>query len=74
MRAFNEKELKLISRLKERSPQSVLRTQGGCPHHSYCNPLPLFLVYKIDDETFEAQWNEFHEQGPRQVFRFADVA
>jgi hypothetical protein len=32
--------------------------------------LPLFRVYKIDDTSFEAQWNGYHEQGTTQTFNF----
>jgi len=34
----------------------------------------LFRIYKIDDESFEAQWNGYHEAGPKQVFRCEDTA
>jgi hypothetical protein len=35
-----------------------------------CTPLPLFRVYKIDDVSFEAEWNSHHVPGPKQVFQF----
>jgi hypothetical protein len=37
-----------------------------------CVPLPLFRVYKIDDGSFEAEWNSYHLAGPKQVFRFEE--
>jgi hypothetical protein len=71
---FTEAELKLIRKLTAQPPQTVLQVQDACPTHSVCNPLPLFRLYKIDDETFEAQWNGYHEPGTRQVFRFDKAA
>jgi hypothetical protein len=50
----------------------VLQIKKACPTHSVCTPLPLFRVYKIDDASFEAQWNGYHETGTRQVFRFGE--
>jgi len=50
--------------------QTILQIKEPCPTHSVCNPLPLFRVYKIDDDTFEAQWNGYHEEGTKQLFRF----
>jgi hypothetical protein len=73
MKTFTDHELKLIRNLKERPPDSLLEIKEGCPLHSYCSPLPLFRVYRIDDGTFEAQWNEYHRAGVKQVFRFEDV-
>ena len=73
MKTFTDDELKLILKLKDRPPDTVLEIKNGCPLHSYCSPLPLFRVYKIDDGTFEAQWNEYHHMGIRQVFRFVEV-
>ena len=70
MTTFTDAELKLIRKLKAQNPLTVLQIKVACPTHSVCNPLPLFRVYKIDDESFEAQWNRFHEQGVKQVFRF----
>jgi len=70
MRTFNDREIKLIGKLKEQPPQTTVSLWQDCPLHSYCNPLPLFRGYKIDDATFEAQWNEFHHPGIKQVFRF----
>ena len=70
MTTFTDAELKLIRKLKDQSPQSVLQIKKSCPTHSVCNPLPVFRVYKLDDTSFEAQWNGYHEQGTKQVFRF----
>jgi hypothetical protein len=70
MTTFTETELKLVSRLKSQPPQTVLQIKKPCPSHSVCTPLPVFRVYKIDDSSFEAQWNGYHEQGTRQVFQF----
>jgi hypothetical protein len=73
MHTFSDREMKLVLRLKEQPPETVLRLQDPCPLHSVCTPLPLFRVYKIDDSTFEAQWNDYHNPGTRQVFRFDQV-
>jgi hypothetical protein len=70
MKTFTETELKLIGRLASQPPQTVLQLTKTCPIHSVCNPLPVFRVYKIDDASFEAQWNGYHEQGTKQIFRF----
>jgi hypothetical protein len=70
MITFTDDELKLIRKLAAQPPQSVLQIKKPCPTHSVCNPLPLFRVYKIDDATFEAQWNGYHEPGMKQVFQF----
>lgn len=67
---FTDAELKLIQKLSALPPQSVLQLKDACPTHSVCTPLPLFRVYKIDDDSFEAQWNGYHERGTKQVFRF----
>jgi hypothetical protein len=74
MRTFTDAELKLVQNLSTRPPQSVLQIKEGCPQHSVCHPLPLFRVYKIDDDSFEAQWNGFHEAGTKQTFRFDGVS
>jgi len=50
-----------------------LQIRKACPTHSVCDPLPLFRVYKVDESSFEAQWNGYHEPGVRQVFQFQDV-
>ena len=71
MTTFTEAELKLIRKLSEQPPQTVLQIRKTCPTHSVCTPLPLFRIYKIDDEAFEAQWNGYHEPGTKQVFQFA---
>jgi hypothetical protein len=73
MNTFTDVELKLIRRLGDATPQTVLFIKKACPTHSVCNPLPLFRVYKIDDASFEAQWNGYHEQGTKQVFRFDEL-
>jgi hypothetical protein len=74
MTTFTDAELKLIRKLSTMSPQTVLQMNRPCPSHSVCNPLPLFRVYKIDEDSFEAQWNGFHEEGLKQVFRFDKLA
>jgi hypothetical protein len=74
MTTFNEAELKLIQKLSAQPPQSVLAIRKACPTHSVCTPLPLFRVYKIDDGSFEAQWNGYHEAGTRQVFTFESLS
>jgi hypothetical protein len=73
MTTFTDTELKLIQELTAQPPQTVLQVRKTCPTHSVCNPLPLFRIYKIDDASFEAQWNGYHEQGTKQVFRFAEA-
>ena len=73
MHTFTSRENKLISKLKSLAPQSVLKIAEPCPLHSMCMPLPLFRVYKIDDASFEAEWNSHHNAGPKQVFRFEDL-
>jgi len=73
MHIFTEAELKLIGKLRERPPLTVLEIKKSCPTHSVCTPLPLFRVYKIDDNSFEAQWNGYHEPFTKQVFAFADA-
>lgn len=72
MHTFTERENKLVSKLKSLAPQSVLKIAEPCPLHSMCVPLPLFRVYKIDDGSFEAEWNSYHQAGPKQVFRFEE--
>jgi hypothetical protein len=69
-KVFTERELKLIQKIRNQPPQTVAQIKEACPSHSYCNPLPLFRVYKIDDVSFEAQWNSHHGEGPKQVFQF----
>jgi len=73
MTTFTDTELKVIRHLKTQPPQTILQIKEPCPTHSVCNPLPLFRVYKIDDDTFEAQWNGYHEEGTKQLFRFEDA-
>ena len=73
MKTFTDTELQLIRKLSAQPPQSVLQLRKACPTHSVCNPLPVFRVYKIDDTSFEAQWNGYHEQGTKQIFRFDGV-
>lgn len=70
MHTFTERETKLISKLKSKAPQTILKIAKPCPLHSMCVPLPLFRVYKIDDGNFEAEWNSYHSAGPKQVFQF----
>jgi hypothetical protein len=73
MTTFTDAELKIIRKLATQSAQTVLEIRKGCPLHSVCSPLPLFRVYKIDDGSFEAQWNGYHEVGPTQVFQFENA-
>jgi len=70
MQTFTDRENKLISKLKSQASQTVLKIAEPCPLHSMCVPLPLFRVYKIDDVSFEAEWNSYHSAGPRQIFQF----
>jgi hypothetical protein len=70
MHTFTEKETQLITRLKDLPVQTVLKISEPCPLHSMCTPLPLFRVYKIDDSSFEAEWNSYHAIGTKQVFTF----
>jgi len=73
MTTFTDAELKLVRKLTAQQPLSVLQIRQACPTHSVCNPLPLFRVYKIDNDSFEAQWNGYHEEGTKQVFRFDNI-
>ena len=73
MTTFTDTELMLIRKLASQPPQTLLQIKKACPTHSACNPLPLFRVYKIDDSSFEAQWNGYHEQGTKQVFEFENA-
>jgi hypothetical protein len=73
MNTFTDAELKLIRKLTDQPPQTVLQIKKNCPTHSVCTPLPLFRVYKIDNDSFEAQWNGYHEQGTKQLFQFSSV-
>ena len=73
MTTFTDDELKLVRKLASEPSLTVLQIKKACPTHSVCTPLPLFRVYKIDDASFEAQWNGFHEAGPKQVFRFEEA-
>jgi len=73
MQTFTEPEFKLIRKLNGQPPQAVLQIKEPCPTHSVCNPLPVFRVYKIDDTSFEAQWNGYHQAGTKQVFRFDEA-
>jgi hypothetical protein len=70
MKTFTDPELKLIRKLTSQPAQTVLQIKKACPKHSVCMPLPVFRVYKIDENSFEAQWNGFHEAGPKQIFQF----
>jgi hypothetical protein len=73
MQIFGDNELKLIRKLQAQPPDSTLKVQEVCPLHSFCTPFPLFRVHRIDEETFEAQWNDYHMAGVKQVFRFTDA-
>ena len=73
MMTFTDREIKLVRKLSNLPSQAILQIQEPCLLHSYCNPLPLFRVYKIDDTTFEAQWNEHHNRGTTQHFRFEEA-
>jgi hypothetical protein len=73
MTIFTDAELKLVRDLASKPPLAVLQIKKACPTHSVCSHLPLFRIYKIDDASFEAQWNGFHEPGPKQVFRFEQM-
>ena len=73
MTTFTDAELKVVRKLAIQPPLTVLQIKKACPTHSVCNPLPLFRVYKIDDDSFEAQWNGFHEAGPKQLFQFEKI-
>src|ERR1041385_2433749 len=46
MKTFTDREVKLIRKLHEQAPGTILRIQQPCPLHSSCSPLPLFRVYK----------------------------
>jgi hypothetical protein len=70
MTTFTDAEMKLIRKLSGQPAQTILQIRKACPTHSVCTPLPLFRVYKVDDQTFEAQWNGYHEPGTKQVFQF----
>jgi hypothetical protein len=74
MTTFTDAELKLVRKLSTEPPQTVLQIRKTCPTHSVCSPLPLFRVYKLDDNSFEAQWNGYHEAGTKQVFEFEKVS
>ena len=73
MTTFTDAELKLVRKLATQPPMTILQIKKTCPTHSVCTPLPMFRIYKIDDTCFEAQWNGFHETGPKQVFRFEEA-
>ena len=73
MKTFTEKEVKLIGKLRRAPSQTTLDIREPCPNHSACNPLPLFRLYRVSEESFEAQWNTHHRRGPTQTFAFADV-
>ncbi len=73
MKTFTDRERRLIQRLRNLSPQATLHLREPCPNHSFCVPLPLFSLYRVDEEIFEAEWNDHHQQGPKQLFRFAEI-
>ena len=70
MKTFTDAELRLIRKLTTQPPQTVLQIKKTCPKHSVCMPLPVFQVYKIYENSFEAQWNGYHEAGPKEIFQF----
>ena len=70
MKTFTDAELKLIRKLTAQPAQTVLQIKTVCPKHSVCMLLFVFRVYKIDENSFEAQWNGYHEAGPKQIFHF----
>ena len=74
MNTFTDQELRLIRKVRGLDALALLELKESCPRHSACMPLPLFGVQKINDDEFEAVWNDHHVQGPRQRFRFADVS
>lgn len=74
MKTFTDQELRLIRKLEGLDALVVLELKEACPRHSACMPLPLFGVQKINEAEFEAVWNDHHVAGPRQRFRFAEVA
>ena len=71
MQTFTKDELQLIAKLRGQAPLTVLQVKKPCPTHSTCNPLPLFRIYKLDDTSFEAQWNGYHSEGVKQNFDFS---
>ena len=71
MKTFSTRELKVVKKLKQLPPYSTLYLEQSCPNHSSCTPLPLFRVYRLNEETFKAEWNGHHQVGPRQVFQFS---
>ena len=74
MKTFSDREIKLVRKLQEQPAGTILRISQACPLHSYCSPLPLFRLYKVDDATFEAEWNDMHQHGIKQVFGFDAVS
>jgi hypothetical protein len=73
MQMFTKDELKLIGKLQTQPPLTVLQIRKPCPSHSVCNPLPLFRIYKVDESSFEAQWNGYHDEGVKQTFQFSQT-
>jgi hypothetical protein len=73
MTTFTDAELRLVRKLATQPSLTVLQIKKTCPTHSVCTPFPLFRIYKIDDASFEAQWNGFHEAGTKQVFQFEEL-
>jgi hypothetical protein len=74
MKTFTDHELRLIRKVAALDTLAVVELKEACPRHSACVPLPLFGVQKVSDDEFEAVWNDHHVGGPRQRFRFAEVA
>jgi len=70
---FTRQELGLIRKLGGSAIDATLDLRESCPIHSVCTPLPVFRVYRDSEDTFVAEWNDFHRKGPRQSFRFDEV-
>jgi hypothetical protein len=73
MKTFTQRELQLIRKLETVGEQTTLEFRAPCPTHSACVPLPLFRVYRTDGDVFQAEWNDYHQSGPKQEFRFEEV-
>ena len=67
---FTERELKFVNKLRQSPVDTTLELPEPCPNHSVCTPLPVFRVHRDSEETFTAEWNDWHRKGPRQSFRF----
>ena len=64
----------MIRRLAETDVGTVLELDEPCPIHSVCTPFPVFRIRRESQETFVAEWNTHHSKGPRQSFRFDNLA